>query len=249
MSRTLFLGLALVLHRSLALGQALPAPAAAWQGVFFNSPATALSLLTAAAVKHSADLQALEIDKALGQQNLLLARKAILNSVGVGAGYTYGNQASIGLSNPQDPNQFGTFSAGRYSVGVNFSLPVGQVVSRGHLIKREELGIQRSEAVRQERENLLRQRLIPLYQNVLLARKVLTLQQEAYVNALTSHQLAEKQFRRGQLSLQEFSAASGQLTAVSVAQATARTQYDTAFLLLEEVVGAKISTLMTTPAP
>jgi outer membrane protein TolC len=103
--------------------------------------------------------------------------------------------------------------------------------------------------VRRERENLLRQQLIPLYQNVLLARKVLTLQQEAHVNALTSQKLAEKQFRQGQLSLQEFSAAGSQLTAVSVAQETARTQYDTAFLLLEEVVGAKISTLMTTSAP
>ncbi|GAA4048124.1 hypothetical protein GCM10022409_38120 [Hymenobacter glaciei] len=239
----------LALHSSLALGQAQPASADAWQSVFFNSPATALPLLTAAAVKHSADLQALEIDKSLGEQNLLLARKAILNSVGVGAGYTYGNQTSIGVNNPQDPNQFGTFSAGRYSVGVNFSLPVGQVVSRGHLIKKEELSIQRSEAVRRERENLLRQQLIPLYQNVLLARKVLTLQQEAYVNTLTGHQLAEKQFRQGQLSLQEFSATGSQLTSVSVAQETARTQYDTAFLLLEEVVGAKIPTLMTPPAP
>lgn len=249
MSRTLFLGVVLALHSSLTLGQTRPAPADAWQGVFFNSPATALPLLTAAAVRHSADLQALEIDKSLSEQNLLLARKAILNSVGVGAGYTYGNQTSIGVSNPQDPNQFGTFSSGRYSIGVNFSLPVGHVVSRGHLIKREELSIRRSEAVRRERENLLRQQLIPLYQNVLLARKVLTLQQEAYVNTLTGHQLAEKQFRRGQLSLQEFSAASSQLTSVAVAQETARTQYDTTFMLLEEVVGAKISTLMIPLTP
>ena len=249
MSKTLLIGFTLTLHSSLALGQAKPASAShlAWQSVFFNSPATALPLLTAAAIKHSSDLRALEIDKSLSQENLLLARKAIFNSVGVGAGYTYGNQTSIGVSNPQDPNQFGTFSAGRYSVGVSFALPVGQVVSRGHLIRKEELSIQRSEAVRRERENLLRQQLIPMYENVLLARKVLTLQQEAYVNTLTGHQLAEKQFRQGQLSLQDFSAAGSLLTSVSVAQETARTQYETAFMLLEEVVGAKISTLIPTP--
>ena len=249
MSRTLVIGLALALHSTLALSQALPVSADAWQSVFFNSPATALPLLTAAAIKHSAELQALELDKSLGQQDLLLARKAILNHVALGAGYTYGNQASIALVNPQNPDQFRTYSSGRYSVGINFSLPVGLVVSRGHLIRKEELSLQRSEAMRQERENLLRQQLIPLYENVLLARKVLTLQQEAYVNAHTGHQLAEKQFRQGQLSLQEFSGASSQLTAVAVAQETARSQYDTAFRLLEEVVGAKISTLMTSPAP
>ncbi len=249
MIRWIFIGLVLTLHSSLASGQTEPAPVDAWQKVFFNFPVKTLRLLTAAAIKHSADLQALEIDKSLSQQNLSLARKAILNSVGVGAGYTYGNQTSIGTSNPQDPNQFGTFSTGRYSVGANFSLPLGQVVSRRRLIRKEELNIQRSEAVRQERENQLRQQLIPLYQNVLLARKVLTLQQEAYTNTLTGHQLAEKQFQRGQLSLQEFSAASSQLTSVSVAQETARTQYDTAFMLLEEVVGDKISTLLTTRTP
>lgn len=253
MSKTLFMGLALALHGSLALGQTKPASAAAstpaWQSVFFNSPATALPLLTAAAIKNSGELQAVDIDRALSKENLLLARKAILNTVGVGAGYTYGNQTSIGTSNPADPNQFGTYSAGRYSVGVSFALPVGQVASRGHLIRKEQLNMQRTDAVRRERETLLRQQLIPLYENVLLARKVLTLQQEAYVNTLSGHQLAEKQFRQGQLSLQEFSAAGSLLTSVSVAQETARSQYDTAFLLLEEVVGAKISTLMTTTAP
>lgn len=251
MSKLFFIGLVLTLHSSSARAQDKPASssATAWQNVFFNSPASALRLLTAAAIKHSADLQTFEIDKSLGQQNILLARKAILNSVGVGAGYTYGNQTSIGLANPQDPNQFGTFSAGRYSVGVNFALPVGQVVSRSHLIRKEELGLQRSEAVRLARENLLRQQLIPLYQNVLLARKLLTLQQEAFVNVQTDQQLAEKQFRRGQMTLPEFSAANSALTTVSVAQETARSQYDTAFMLLEEVVGAKISTLMSSPTP
>ena len=255
MSKTLLVGVALAvaLRSSPALGQAKPAPTPApnpaWQNVFFNSPATALPLLMAAALKNSGGLQAVDVDKALSQQNLLLARKAILNSVGVGAGYTYGNQTSLGTSNPGDPNQFGTFSAGRYSVGVNFALPVGQVLSRGHLIRKEELNMQRTDAVRRERETVLRQQLIPMYENVLLARKLLTLQQEAYVNTLSSQQFAEKQFRQAQLSLQEFSAAGSLLTSVSVAQETARTQYDTAFMLLEEVVGAKISTLMTSPAP
>jgi outer membrane protein TolC len=119
-------------------------------------------------------------------------------------------------------------------------------VSRGNTIKREQLNLERSEAIRKDRENQIRQEIIPLYQNVRLARKVFTLQQEALVNVRTNYQLAEKQFRQGQLTLQELSSVNSQLTSASVAMESARSQYDTAFMTLEEVVGAKISTLMTT---
>ncbi len=249
MIRTLLTGLFLALQTSLALGQGTPAPSASgpWQSVFFDSPGKALPLLTAAAIRHSQELKAMEFDKALSQQNIKLAKKAILNSVALNANYNYGNLASIALNNPDNRSQFTTFSSARYSAGASFSMPIGQVVSRGNLVKKEQLNYQRDEALRQERENQLRQQIITLYQNVLLARKVFTLQQEAYVNMRTNYQLAEKQFRQGQSTLQELSGANGQLTGVAVAQESAHSQYDTAFMLLEEVVGEKISTLMTAP--
>lgn len=245
MNKTLLISLVLALHTSLAIGQVKPGPSDAWQSVFFDSPAKALPILTEAAMKHSGAIKALEIDKALEQENIKLAKKVILNSFGVNAGYTYGNQIGFGVANAGDPNQFRTFNASRYQAGVNFALPLGQVVSRGNQIKREQLNYQRAEALRQERELLLHQQIITLYQNVLLARKVLTLQQEAFVNTRTNYQLAEKQFRQGQVTLQELSGANSQLTAVSVAQESARSQYDTTFMLLEEVVGEKIPSLMT----
>ena len=249
MTKALLTGFCLLaLPATMALGQTKPAAGEAWQAVFFDAPTRALPLLMGAAVRHSADLKALELDKALSEQDLQVVKKGLLNSVALGAGYLYGNQASIALADPNNTNQFTTFSSGRYQAGVTFSLPLGQVASRGNLIRREQLNYQRNEAMRQERENLLRQQIIGLYQNVLLGRKLFTLQQEALVNTRTNYQLAEKQFRQGQITLQELSAANGQLTAVSVAQESARNQYDTAFMLLEEVVGAKVSTLMTAQA-
>ncbi|GAB3295221.1 hypothetical protein GCM10027511_08810 [Hymenobacter humi] len=246
MIKTLLSVLLLALHTSLAFGQATPAPTEAWQSVFFDAPSTALPLLTAAAIKHSAQLKATEYDKAIGKQNVQIAKENILGSLGIGANYNYGNVGSIGTVDPASPNPFNTTLSSRYSTGVNFSLPLGTVVSRGNQIKREQLNYERTEALRQDQENQLRQQVINLYQSVLLARKVLTLQQEAYVNVRTNNQLAEKQFRQGQLTLTELSGANSSLTAASISQESARNQYDTAFMILEEVVGAKISTLMTT---
>lgn len=245
MSRTLVVALLVALHAVRALGQAQPAPPDNWQTVFFDSPAVALPLLTAAAVKHSAQLKAMETEKAISQQELILTKKSILGAVGAGASYSYGNLAGVAIADPTNPNQFTTYNSSRYSTGLSLSLPLDRVVARGNMIQKDKLNYQRLEQLRQDREDQLRQLTIERYQGVLLARKILTIRQEASVTARTTYQLSEKQFRQGQLTLPDFSQASNLLTEVALAETTARNQYDMAFMLLEELVGAKISSLMT----
>ncbi|WP_046243468.1 TolC family protein [Hymenobacter terrenus] len=246
MIRKLLGGLVLVLHTSLAQAQAQPTPNSSWQTIFFDSPATALPLLTAAAVQHSAQLKGMETEKAISQQDLKIAKKSILGSLALAGTFNYGNLAGGAVPDPDSPGQFATVNSVRYSTGVSLSLPLDRIVNRNHLIKKQELFYERNESFRQERENVVRQQLIPLYQNVLLAKKLLTLRQEASVASQTNYKLAERQFRQGQLSLTAFSEANGQYTDATIAEVTARNQYDTAFMLLEEVVGTKISSLMTT---
>lgn len=241
--------LALALHAVLALGQTKPTPADGWQTTFFESPTTALPLLITAALQHSPQLRGLEVEKSINQEDIKLTRKNILNSVAVSAGYTYGNLISVGNGTigggSTGGGVFDTPSTGRYSTGVSLSLPIEVLASRGNRIHRSELLLERTETERQARINLLREQVIQLYQNVVLARKVLTLRQDALVNVRTTYQLAERQFRQGQLALPAFSEASSQITETTIAQENARNQYDTAFMLLEETVGTKISTLMT----
>ncbi|WP_375418931.1 TolC family protein [uncultured Hymenobacter sp.] len=235
----------LALHTSLALAQTKPAPTESWQTIFFDSPTVALPRLTAAAIQHSASLKSLEISKSISQEQAKLARKSLYNIVAVGANYSYGNLFSFGGNQAPSPG-VEINNAPRYSVNANLSIPLSLLVNRGNTVRIADLSIQSTEAARQDRVDQLRQQVIELYQTVVLARKVLTLQQEALVNARTNYQLSERQFRQGQLTLPEISSANSQLTSASIAQESARNQYDTAFLILEEIVGAKISTLMTT---
>lgn len=245
-SALLVLGLCLGARPARAQNAPAPAPAAAepWQTVFFESPAVALPLLTAAVLKHSAQLRSLEINKTIGLEDLKITRKNILNAVSVGTNYNYGSLVNIaGVSGPG--TQLATTGEGRYSVNVGLGLSVGQLATRGNQMQKERLNVQRNEEQRQSLEDQLRQQVIPLYQNVRLARRLLTLQQEAYVTVQTNFRLSERQFRQGQLALPDFAQATGQVNAASVAQETARSQYETAFMALEELAGAKISTLIT----
>jgi outer membrane protein TolC len=245
MIKTLVSTLCLTLCTAVAWGQDKPAPTEGWQTTFFDNPTVALPLLTTAAVQHSSQLRAIDKELAIGQQDVIIAKKNILNIVSLGGNYTYGNLAGVALADPGNPSQFTTFSSSRYSTGVAVTLPLDRIATRGNTIKREQLGVERTQALRQERENELRQLVIQSYQNVLLAKKLLTIRQEASVTVQTSYRLAEKQFRQGQLSLTDFSVASNSVTEVAVAETSARTQYETSFMLLEELTGAKVSTLMT----
>lgn len=240
------LGGLLVLHASLALGQTKPTSTNSWQTVFFESPTIALPLLTAAAIKHSPQLKSLDVQKAINEQDIKLAKKGILSGIGAVGTYTYGNQGSIGAYDPNNTG-FNTSTSGRYSAGVSMALPLLSVIGRGSTIKKEELNYQRTELTRQEQELQTRQQVIQSYQNVVLAKKLLTLQQEAYVTVQTTSRLAEKQFRQGQLSLAEFTESTNLLSQTTMAQETARSQYETSFMLLEELVGNKVSSLMTNP--
>lgn len=230
-----------------ALAQSAPAPtpdlAEPWQTVFFESPGVALPLLTAAVLKRSAQLESMELNKALDRQELQITRENILGALSVGTNYNYGSLVTIGTGTGLPP--LGTTGDGRYSVNVGLGVSLGQLVSRGNQIQRARLNLERSELQRKSFEDQLRQQVIPLYQNVRLARKLLTLQQEAYVTVQTNFRLSERQFRQGQLALPDFAQATGQVNAASVAQETARNQYETAFMALEELAGTKISTLMT----
>lgn len=245
--RKLLGSLLLALYTTVALGQVKTASANSWQTVFFDSPTVALPKLTAAAIQHSAQLQSMEVGKAISEQDLKIVKRQILGGVGVVGNYTYGNQGTIGAYNPNAPGFERGRNAGLYAAGVSVALPLVQVLSRNTLIKKEQLNYQRNELTRKEQENQLRQQVIQLYQNVVLAKKLLTLQQESYVTVQTNYRLAEKQFRQGQLTLPELSEATNQLNQSAMSQETARNQYDTSFMILEEVVGTTISSLMQTP--
>jgi len=242
------IGTLLLMPGAAALAQTSAAtkPAENWQTTFFEAPTVAVPQLMVAAIKHSAAIKSISIEQSINKEDLKIAQKNILNSVALGASYNYGNLSSIGgvQTGPNGQVGLNTYSSGRYFAGVNLAVPIDRLVTRGSLIRKERLNLERTQSVQQEREDVIRQQVITLYQNVLLTRKLLTLRQESYVNAQTSYRLAEKQFRQGQLALTDFNQASSLFTDVNIAQEAARNQYDTAFMLLEEYVGEKIATII-----
>jgi outer membrane protein TolC len=252
-------GLGLLL---LLLGQALqgagqavpvvPTPTAAatgWQATFFEAPDVALPRLVAAAMQHSAELEALKTDMAMSKEDLQMARKAILGSVLLANNFGYGNIASVTVADQTLPASGTTASQTHYSTGINLNFSLDRLASRRNLINRQKLQYQKFDQVRQGREAGLRLQIIDLYQAVLLARKVLALRQHSYYIAQINYQLGEKQFKAGEVLLSEVSQLNDRYTNAAIEQENASSKYATTFMVLEELVGNNIAELLTAPAP
>ena len=227
---------------------ASPTPAASvgtedWQAIFFDQPGVALPLLTAAAVRNSPTLKALETEKKISEQDIQLAKEGLLGALGAGGSYQYGNLTGIAVE-PGNSGNLNTDNSARYTVGVSLNLPLTMLTSRGNIIKKERLTYERQEYVRQQSERALREEVISRYQGVRLAKAMLTLQQETFVSAQTTYRISEKEFRQGQLPILAFSQVSEQLASMAQAQETARNRYDTAFMLLEEMLGERVPMIL-----
>lgn len=222
-------------------------PVAAWETRFFEQPAATLPRLVEAAARHSAELKALGAEKAMVQEELQMARKAIFSSVLLTNSIGYGNIANVALAE-QSVAAVRTANAARhYATGLNVNLPLDRLLNRRHQIQRQQLQGQRFEHLAQAQRDALGQRVIDLYQSVLLNRRVLELRQQSYVNAQLNAQLVEKQFRTGEAQLSDVALLQDRFVNATIERENADSKYTTALLLLEDVVGGRVADLLAQP--
>jgi outer membrane protein TolC len=236
----------LVLHGLLAGAQApVAAPAASdWQLKFFEQPELALPLLVQAALDHSAQLQALHTQQSMGQEDLRVARKAILGMIQLGGSYGYGNVASATNGDPTLPTAYTTSASNRYAASVNLGLPLDKLLNRGNQLNKQRLQNQQLEQLTQAQADGLRQKIVELYHTVLLDHKILAIRQEFQVSAQMTYQLGEKQFRNGDITLVEMAQLNDRYAEAQAAKETAASHYATSFMLLEDQLDDSISNLM-----
>lgn len=228
---------------------AVPAKAteAAWQELFYQDT-VAIPLLIDAAIAYSADLERLGQSKNIAQEDLKIRRRNLLSGISVGSGYTYGSRIGLGATDQQQQNQLNAFvmpAQAQYNIGLMMSLPLDQLLNRRNDLNKQQLVIRQTEADRKIMERQLRQLVISQYQEIALARTQLKLHQEAYQTAHILFSLAEKQFKKGEISLVEMVKINESFSGAAIAHNTSQIKYGTAIRMMEELIGKRIQDLMT----
>ncbi|RZK27331.1 MAG: hypothetical protein EOO63_13700 [Hymenobacter sp.] len=226
------------------------APNTAGLQVFFSAPSIILPRLYAAAIAHSSEIKRLDVGYDIAQTDVKLARKRVLNSFGFNSSYNYGTLPYFANSDPNNPvtpiyqiNPFSLGARAQYSAGVNMAIPIDVLASRRTAIHRQELLVDQTVAQRHTFEDALRQQVITQYQALALARTLMMHYQEALQSASISRQIADKRFQQGELQIDEQMMASDFYGKALLAYEEARNRYQTAELLLENLIGVPITSI------
>ncbi|WP_210520378.1 TolC family protein [Hymenobacter terricola] len=228
-----------------AKSEASPAGAVA----FFSSPGLALPRLYDAAIKHSAEIARLDAAKGVASEDVVLARKKMLNMFSLASSYNYGSLPYFATADASTRPAYivNPFSQGLravYSVGVNAVVPLDVLSGRRSTVRRQELILNEAEAERSGMESKIRQYVITQYQGLVLARVEMQHYQDALQSAGINKKIADKKFKEGEIQVDE------QITAIDfynravLADAEAKSKYQTAVLLMEDLIGMSINTLM-----
>jgi outer membrane protein TolC len=232
-----------------AYGQAVAATTAAPETqTFFTAPETVLPLLFEAAIVHSAEIERLDAAKAIASEDIQLVKKKTLNMFSVSSSYNYGTlpyfATADATSRVYQINPFAQGARAQYSAGLNVVAPLDQLFGRRNAVHRQELVLSEAVAERKQQEAKIRQTVITQYQELVYARAALQHFQDALQSADVSRKIADKRFREAEIQVDEQMTAMDLYGRAKLAHEQAKSQYQTARLLLEDLIGMPITNLM-----
>jgi len=230
----------------LAFSQTKPDSTGTRMELFFTSPNMALPLLFDAAIAHAAEMEQLQASKEIAQENITQGKRQVLSGIGMGAGYNYGSRIRYSdtdqSSNPWNP--FDVPVQPYYNIGVNVSFSLLNIINRRSEVNKRVQALKQVESNEKLTEREIRKEVITLYQELVLARKVMETTQDAYQSASLSKQIAEQRFSQGQIQVDEQMEVIDYHSKAALALEEAKNTYITSYLLLEERIGTTIQNLM-----
>ncbi|MEA3317511.1 MAG: TolC family protein [Bacteroidota bacterium] len=162
-----------------------------------------------------------------------------LDYIKVFSDYKYGSVDNIFYAGGEA--QSNTAVASRYNVGVGLSLSIFDLVDRKNnkIIADNELG--KSKYKKDELVKNLTEEIITLYNDLLLAEKLVRIKGETRDAQELYFQIAEKQFREGQLNIANYTSIISTKSKSIIEYESVVSNYKKLYMLLEEIVGVKLN--------
>lgn len=215
---------------------------------FFGSPELALPRLYEAAIAHSGEIERLDATRDVANVDVKLAKKRSLNMLAINTSYNYGTLPYYATAETTTPiyqvNPFNQGARAQYSTGFSVVAPFDVLFGRRATIQRQELVLNQVAGQRRAKEGEIRQQVILQYQQLTLAKTLLQHYQDALQSATISRKIAEKRFKEGEIQVDDQMSAMDFYGKAVLAQEEAQNRYQTAQLLLEDLIGMSITNLM-----
>jgi len=170
-------------------------------------------------------------------------------NMGIQTNVGYGNlfNSSLNYIDGTTPTGLKTNrSETHYSAAAYINMPISTFANRKNLNKMAEAELEQARQMAEMQRNEVREEVINRYNNVLLKSRLLKIRSNYRETTSTSMQMAEKEFLNGVIPITEYTRLTEISTKAESDYEIARTDFFTAFMLLEEIVGFKLINPQTT---
>jgi len=205
-----------------------------------------LPILIDSAVKYSAEFRKSGSSVTYARASLGVSKKAIFGGVSIGSSYNYGTNFSA-VNNPSSTtagNNFTTAQTGFYNIGLGVQLPVTAILNRKNIIKEGQSLLDAAIADQENTALLIKQKVIGMYQEFKLLKRMLVLNTKAMQSAQLNNTLAEKDFLNGQITVDQYSTVQDKLNKSIIDLETYINKFQTSYMQLEAFTGTNLSTLI-----
>lgn len=170
-----------------------------------------------------------------------LERRRWQDNISGFANYSTGNQRFV-VSSPALERQNNLLNG--YRVGVNFDLPLSDIMSRRVKIMQQNAELQAARFRKQQAEMEVRRQVVQEYNELIAAQRVLKIKSSARENARILLQMAEKEFREGTTSLEDYATISDMTVRTEADFEMARSNFHSLYMRFENLVGVQLTSLM-----
>ena len=181
-----------------------------------------------------ADAQAVDIK---------LAKRTFHNNISGFFNYSTGNQR-FNITGAGGGNETQNNLLNGYRLGINVSIPLSEFTNRNLRIKRETAEYDAQKFKKEQTALELRTRITQEYTNLIAFQKLLKIKSSGVENARVLYQMAEKQFREGVVSLQDYASVSDMAIKSEVDYELAKASFRSSYYSFQNLVGVQLTSLM-----
>jgi outer membrane protein TolC len=148
---------------------------------------------------------------------------------------------STNTSEGQSPAVLATRSSQtNYGVGAYIKFPLQDLVNRKNQVRMAQSELDQAHSMAEAQRDEVTQLVIKQYNDVLLKQRLLKIRSKNLSTARVNMEMVEKEFQNGVVSVTEYARISDIVARNESDFETARTDYVTAYMILEEIIGFRL---------
>lgn len=200
-----------------------------------------LNDLIDSAVKYHPGIRYRQYEVKVKESNLQTQQHNWTRNMGVQADSRYGTFDNFSANdNGQSTTLLNTTNKQfNYGFGVYMKLPLYDLLNRKNQLKQAKNEVEMARSLGEVQETEIRQMVIKQYQDALLRQRLIRIKAQNLGNARVNMEMVEKEFRNGIIPVSEYARISDIVYRAETDYELAKTEFITAKLLLEEIVGFK----------